>query len=108
MMSNFEPHMLDLIFPFMVGIVLGCCFFYALWLTVDKGLKSIHPAVWFLGGILASMGTAVAVFYWISDNDMWRLVASLIGFVIGRIFMTKCLAKTDKNHLEKKAINNAH
>ncbi|WP_166423669.1 ATP synthase subunit I [Paraglaciecola sp. 20A4] len=107
MMSNFQPHMLTLIIPFVVGIVLGCCFFYALWLTVDKGLQSGHPAVWFLGGILARMGTAVGVFYWVSDNDIWRLVASLIGFVIGRILMTKYLTKINENQLVKKAIRHA-
>lgn len=108
MMSNFTPQLADLLTPLLIGLLLGCGFFYALWFTVQKGLQSTLPAAWFLGGILARMATAVAVFYWVSANDMWRLIACLLGFIIGRLLMTKWLTRFQNSHNEKRELPHAH
>lgn len=96
-MTNLLAQLTTLVPPLLVGIVLGCWFFYLLWLTVQKGLQSPYPALWFFGGLLLRMFTTIAGFYLIANNDMWRLVACLIGFVLGRLLVTKLLGITG-NH----------
>lgn len=95
------------IFPFLIGVILGCCFFCALWFTVKKGIYATHPALWFLGSILVRMGTVISVFYWVGNNDIWRLTACLVGFVIGRILMTKVISNTNSTCAEKGALHHA-
>ena len=97
----------SLIIPFLIGAVLGCCFFYTLWFTVKKGINATNPALWFLGSILVRMGTAITVFYWVGNNDIWRLAACLVGFVIGRILMTKVINKANPTGAEKGALHHA-
>jgi len=91
MMSNFTPQLADLLTPLLIGLLLGCGFFYALWFTVQKGLQSTLPAAWFLGGIMARMATALAVFYWVSENDM-----------------TKWLTRFQNSQDEKRELPHAH
>ena len=97
----------SLILPFVIGTMLGCCFFYALWFTVKKGMNATHPALWFLSSLLLRMGTAISVFYWVGNNDIWRLSACLAGFVIGRILMTKITNNANPTGAEKGALHHA-
>jgi F1F0 ATPase subunit 2 len=91
-MTNLMAQINTLVPPLLVGLVLGCWFFYLLWLTVQKGLQSPYPALWFFSGLLLRMFSTIAGFYWIANNDMWRLLACLIGFVLGRLLITKLLS----------------
>ena len=95
---------LELLFPLCTGVVLGCLFFYSLWITVNKGLKSTRPVVWFLGGVITRMAVAVTVFYWVSDNNLFKLLACLTGFVIGRVVMTKLFAKSKGHKVNQKEL----
>lgn len=104
MTINIEITILDLLFPLCIGVILGGSFFYTLWLTVNKGLKSSHPAFWFLGSVLARMSVAITVFYWVSDDNLFRLLMCLIGFIIGRVVMTKTLSKNKDNKVNQKEL----
>lgn len=97
----------SLFFPFLIGGLLGCCFFCALWFTVKKGIDTKHPALWFLGSVIVRMSSAIAVFYWVGNNDIWRLAACLAGFVIGRILMTKIVKHAGPNKADKGALHHA-
>ncbi|WP_218396414.1 ATP synthase subunit I [Alteromonas lipotrueae] len=97
----------SLILPFLIGTMLGCCFFYALWFTVKKGMNATQPALWFLSSLLLRMGTAISVFYWVGNNDIWRLSACLAGFVIGRILMTTITNNANPTGAEKGALHHA-
>jgi len=71
------------------GAVLGVLFFGGLWWTVRKSLASAHPALWVLGSLLLRMGLTVTGFWALSDGHWQRLVASLLGFVLARLVVTR-------------------
>jgi F1F0 ATPase subunit 2 len=80
-----------------VGILLGTIFFGGLWWTVRKGVFSKSPALWFLGSMLLRMTVVLAGFYLVGRGDWVRLVACLLGFIIGR-FIVMRLTRTSIEH----------
>jgi F1F0 ATPase subunit 2 len=72
-------------FVLMAGFLLGALFFGGLWWTVQKGLTSQNPVLWFFTSTLLRTGFAVAGFYFISQGDWRKFVLCLIGFVIARV-----------------------
>ncbi|MEP4892098.1 MAG: ATP synthase subunit I [Aliiglaciecola sp.] len=82
------------------GVVLGISFFYSLWFTVQKGLQSDRPEYWFIGGFVLRMGVSVAGFYFISNQQFWLLISSLVGFLIGRVITNKVLTITPKPQIQ--------
>jgi F1F0 ATPase subunit 2 len=89
------------------GFLLGAIFFGGLWWTVQKGLSSKRPELWFLGSLLLRTATAVAGFYFISGSHWERLLMCLLGFfVMRRIVITLTrLPEEDTNQLTKEASN---
>jgi F1F0 ATPase subunit 2 len=77
------------------GILLGAFFFGGLWWTVQKGLTSHSPVLWFFGSTLLRTSFAVAGFYFTSRGDWRKLVLCLLGFVIARVAVTR-LTRTSK------------
>jgi F1F0 ATPase subunit 2 len=75
---------LNLVSALIAGFFLGAIFFGGLWWTVQKGLSSRWPAIWFLGSLLLRTTTAVAGFYFASGGHWERLLISLLGFFIMR------------------------
>ena len=77
----------------LAGILLGAIFFGGLWWTVQKGVASPRPALWFLGSLLVRTGIALGGFYLVSGGDWKRLLACLLGFIIARLIITRLIAK---------------
>jgi len=75
---------LSLVMALLAGMLLGAIFFGGLWWTVQKGLSSRRPELWFLGSLLLRTSTAVAGFYFVSGGHWERLLVCLLGFVIVR------------------------
>lgn len=75
---------LNLVSALIAGFLLGAFFFGGLWWTVQKGLSSKRPALWFLGSLLLRTGTVVAGFYFASGGHLERLFICLLGFFIMR------------------------
>lgn len=75
---------LSLVMALLAGLLLGAIFFGGLWWTVQKGLSSRRPELWFLGSLLLRTSTAVAGFYFVSGGHWGRLLVCLLGFVIVR------------------------
>lgn len=75
---------LSLVMALLAGLLLGAIFFGGLWWTIQKGLSSRRPELWFLGSLLLRTSTAVAGFYFASGGHWERLLVCLLGFVIGR------------------------
>jgi len=73
----------------LAGILLGTLFFGGLWWTVQKGLTSNNPALWFFGSTLLRMGLALTGFYFVSSGDWRKLLVCLLGFLIARIVVTR-------------------
>jgi len=74
---------------FLTGIILGVIFFGGLWWTVGKGLASDRPAVWFLGSLLLRTSIVLVGFYFVQGHHWQRLVLCLVGFIVGRVLVTR-------------------
>ena len=88
-MSDFLPLALALL----AGGLLGSFFFGGLWWTVQKGVTSENPALWFLGSLFLRTGVILAGFYFVSQGHWSRLVACLLGFLIARVFVVRRLTR---------------
>ena len=84
---------LALTLAFVAGTLLGAFFFGGLWWTVQKGVRSERPALWFLGSLLLRTGVILAGFYFVSQGHWSRLVACLLGFLIARVIVVKRLTR---------------
>src|SRR5580658_6070604 len=71
------------------GALLGLFFFGGLWWTVQKGVTSETPALWFLGSLLLRTSLVLAGFYLAAQGHWSRLAACLLGFLIARFIVVK-------------------
>ena len=69
------------------GVLLGAIFFGGLWWTVCKGVSSNRPALWFFVSLLLRTGIVLSGFYFVSNGHWERLLLSLFGFIIARLFV---------------------
>jgi len=81
---------------FLAGGLIGTVFFGGLWLTVQKGLTSEHPALWFFGSTLLRTGFALAGFYFIAQGDWRKILLGLLGFFISRVMITRLTVTPEK------------
>ena len=86
-MSDF----MALVLAFLAGALLGAFFFGGLWWTVQKGVVSERPALWFLGSLLLRTGVILAGFYFFSQGHWSRFVACLVGFLVARVIVVRRL-----------------
>jgi F1F0 ATPase subunit 2 len=75
---------LDLALAALSGVLLGVGFFGGLWWTVQRGILSAAPALWFLGSLLIRTAAVVGGFYLVSQGDWRRLLVCLLGFLLAR------------------------
>jgi F1F0 ATPase subunit 2 len=75
------------------GALLGVFFFGGLWWTVQKGVTSETPALWFLGSLLLRTGLVLAGFYLAAQGHWSRLAVCLLGFLIARLIVVRRLAR---------------
>jgi F1F0 ATPase subunit 2 len=75
------------------GALLSVFFFGGLWWTVQKGVVSERPELWFLGSQLLRTSLILAGFYFVSQGHWSRLVACLLGFVIARVVVVNRLTR---------------
>ena len=80
---------LTLFLDVLAGGLLGGIFFGGLWWTVRRGVSSPRPAAWFFGSLLLRATVALTGFYFVAGGDWRRLLACLLGFILGRIAMTR-------------------
>jgi len=79
---------LTLVLAGAAGVVLGAVFFGGLWWTVQRGVASKQPALWFFGSLLLRMSVALAGFYFVAGHQWERLMVCLLGFVLARLVVT--------------------
>ena len=84
---------LALALALLAGFLLGAFFFGGLWWTVQRGIGSDMPALWFLGSLLLRTGVIMAGFYFVAQNHWSRLVMCLLGFLIARVIVMKRLSR---------------
>ena len=78
---------LILVLALATGVLLGAIFFGGLWWTVQKGVSSKRPALWFFGSLLLRTSIALVGFYFIARGHWERLLVCLLGFVIARLIV---------------------
>ena len=69
------------------GVLIGLLFFGGLWWTVQKAMSSRQPGLLFAGSFLLRTLLTLAAFYLIGSGSWQRLLACLIGFILGRILI---------------------
>lgn len=89
---------MQLIVPFLAGLLLGALFFGGLWWTVQKGLVSSRPALWFMGSMLLRTGIVLAGFYFVMGGDWRRLLVCLAGFIAARMLIARMSARGEGCH----------
>jgi F1F0 ATPase subunit 2 len=82
-----------LLLALVAGLLLGVFFFGGLWWTVQKGVTSERPALWFLVSLLLRTGVILAGFFFVAQNHWSRLVMCLLGFLIARVVVVKRLTQ---------------
>ena len=90
------------------GALLGTFFFGGLWWTVQKGVASERPELWFLGSLVLRTSVTLAGFYFAAQGHWTRFGACILGFLIARVIVVKWLASTpadEKTPLEKEPSN---
>jgi F1F0 ATPase subunit 2 len=90
------------------GALLGVFFFGGLWWTVQKGVTSERPELWFLGSLLLRTSVLLAGFYFVSQHHWSRFVACLFGFLLARLIVVKWLTRAaaqEQTPLEKETSN---
>ena len=76
----------------LAGVLLGALFFGGLLWTVQKGVASPRPALWFLVSLLLRLGITLSGFYFVAGTDWKRLLLCLLGFIGARIIVTRLTA----------------
>ena len=84
------------------GLLLGAFFFGGLWWTVNRGVSSQRPALWFFGSLLLRMSVTLAGFFIVGREDWQRWLLCLLGFVLARL-VVKWLTRPPVEHHKARA-----
>ena len=79
--------LLKIVAAIFAGVLLGLFFFGGLWWTVRRVVTSTNPALLLLLSLLLRLVLVVAGFYGVSHGDWRKLTASLVGFLLARLFV---------------------
>jgi F1F0 ATPase subunit 2 len=74
---------------FFVGMGAGVFYFGGLWWTVRRLPTARQPALLTLGSFFVRTGLSLAAFYFASGGQWQRILASLLGFIIVRVFLVR-------------------
>jgi len=85
---------LYLLLALVMGLLLGTLFFGGLWWTIQKGMSSERPALWFLSSLLLRMSLTLAGFYWVARDHWGRLLLCCLGFIVARLIVTRLIRTT--------------
>jgi len=98
-MNNFFDSAMILTASFATGVF----FFGGLWFTVQKGITSKAPALWFMGSFIIRIAVTLIAFYFLTGGVEQRLLLCLAGFLIARVVVTKLTGKRLKKVKEELA-----
>ncbi|QDU65261.1 ATP synthase subunit I [Engelhardtia mirabilis] len=71
------------------GGALGAGFFAGLYWTIQRGLSSTHPALWFLGSLIVRTALLLLGFYFVAGGHWQRLLACMVGFLMARLIVSR-------------------
>lgn len=84
-----DPPALVLAFAF--GLAAGALYLAVLWLSVQRLATSRHPVLGLLAGMGLRLALLLGAFYVVMGGDWQRLLASLAGFLMMRVLVTRWL-----------------
>jgi F1F0 ATPase subunit 2 len=71
------------------GVLVGIFFYGGLWWTVQRGLRSSWPALWFVGSLIVRTSITLFTFYLVSDGHWLRLLFCMVGFTVAGKIITR-------------------
>ena len=74
---------------FFAGMGAGLFYFGGLWWTVRRLPTARQPALLTFGSFLVRTGVSLVAFYFASGGHWQRILASLLGFIIVRVFLVR-------------------
>jgi len=78
----------SLVLALLAGVLLGAVFFGGLWWTVQKGVSSKQPALWFFGSLLLRTSVCLGWLLLFRARPLGKAAGLLLGFVIARLVVT--------------------
>lgn len=83
--------LIDGLFAFLAGVILGVFYFAGLWWTVRQLGSSQYIALLFIASMLFRTGAVIVGFYFILGDNWLRLVVGLVGFMLVRVMAIRYL-----------------
>ena len=80
--------MIPLALVLAAGCLIGFIFYGGLLWTVEKGLLSKHPALWFFCSFWLRMGFVAVAFFEVAGVEWKRVLICFAGFLVGRIVVS--------------------
>ncbi|MGD0674115.1 MAG: ATP synthase subunit I [Polyangiaceae bacterium] len=78
------------VFAWASGALLGAAFFGGLWWTVRRSSSSKRQAPWLVASFLLRMTVALSGFYFVAVGGHWlRIIFCLVGFMTARSVVTR-------------------
>lgn len=77
--------MFEVLGVFPAGIILGLFYFGGLLWTVNRGLVSKYPWLWFFSSWLIRLGVLTVSLVFILDGQWERLLVCVAGFMLARV-----------------------
>jgi len=92
-----------LLLAFIGGLLLGAFFYGGLWWTVQKGIASQRPALWFFVSYMLRTGLTMAGLYYISGGRWQQLLICLLGCIMARFTVMRLGSRTEPSNLSQEA-----
>ena len=98
---------LNSIWVFVAGILLGIIFFGGLWITVKKIVHAKSPALWLLASFFFRIAIVLLGFYFVGAGNLQRLLICLVGFIAARFIVVHFTKEKPSNKLQiEKEVSN--
>jgi F1F0 ATPase subunit 2 len=81
-------HLLTFILMYLLGLILGLIFFAGLWWTIQRGLNSTQPSLWFIMSMFLRTVTVLVGFYFVVQRGGGDLACCLAGFFLSSVIVT--------------------
>ncbi|MBE2202300.1 MAG: ATP synthase subunit I [Anaerolinea sp.] len=80
---------IQLLFSFLVGILIGALYFSGLWYTVRQLPASRRPALLLIGSYVLRLALLVGAIYLLTGNHWSHLLSALTGVLLARTFLIR-------------------
>jgi len=84
---------LHIVMAFLAGLGLGTFYFLNLWKTVQRITEPPGPGMFLFRSFLARVAVILPCFYLVMAGHWERLAAAVLGFVVMRGVLVRCLGR---------------